>query len=140
MKMSVHLNFNGNCKEAFALYGKVFGAEKPFLMTYAQAPEGAPVPPDWGDKVMHTSIPLGAGQLMGCDAPAERSTPLGGFQVCVEMKDQAEVQRIYDALKDAGGNVTMPLQKTFWSPLFGMLTDKFGVGWMLSVPGEQMPA
>ena len=139
MKMSVHLNFNGNCNEAFALYQKVFGTDKPFVMTYSQAPQAAPVPPDWGDKVMHTSIPLGEARLMGCDAPAGRSTPMGGFQVCVESKDQAEVRRIYEALKE-GGNVVMPLDKTFWSPLFGMCTDKFGVNWMVSVPGDPMQA
>jgi PhnB protein len=136
MKMSVHLNFNGNCKEAFALYGKVFGVDKPFSMTYGEAPQGVPVPEGWSNKVMHTSIPLGSGQLMGCDAPPDRSKPMAGFQVSVEMKDQAEVQRIYDALKDEGGAVVMPLQKTFWSPLFGMLTDKFGVNWMVSAPGQ----
>jgi PhnB protein len=136
MKMSVHLNFNGNCKDAFDFYQKVFKADTPFSMTYGQAPEGAPVPADWGDKVMHTAIPLGSGVLMGCDAPPDRTKPMGGFQVCMEDKDQAEVKRIFDALSD-GGNVSMPLTKTFWSPLFGMLTDKYGVGWMLSVPGEQ---
>jgi PhnB protein len=136
MKMSVHLNFNGSCKDAFAFYQKVFKAQTPFSMTYGQAPEGAPVPADWGDKVMYTAIPLGSGVLMGCDAPPDRTKPMGGFQVCMEDKDQAEVKRIFDALSD-GGNVSMPLTKTFWSPLFGMLTDKYGVGWMLSVPGEQ---
>ena len=139
MKMSVHLQFGGNCKDAFEFYSKVFKTDNPFSMTYGQAPAGAPVPPGWGDKVMHTSIPLGGGQLMGCDAPPDRAKPLGGFQVCVEEKDQAEVKRIFDALSD-GATVSMPLQKTFWSPMFGMLTDKFGVGWMLSVPGEQPPA
>ena len=139
MKMSVHLNFNGNCKDAFALYQKVFGAEKPFLMTYAQAPGDAPVPPNWKDKVMHTSIPLGEGMLMGCDAPPERSKPLGGFQVSVQSTDQTEVKRIFDALQQ-GGSIQMPLQKTFWSPLFGMCTDKFGVDWMVGMPGEQPPA
>lgn len=136
MKMSVHLNFGGNCKEAFEFYAKVFKAGNPFLMTYAQAPGGAPVPPDWSDKVMHTAIPLAGGTLMGCDAPPGRSAPMGGFQVCVEDKDQAEVKRMFEALSE-GGNVSMPLAKTFWSPLFGMLTDRFGVNWMLSVPGEQ---
>ncbi len=136
MKMSVHLNFGGNCKDAFAFYEKVFKADQAFSMTYGQAPQGAPVPADWGDKVMHTSIPLGSGVLMGCDAPPNSSQPMSGFQVCVEDKDQAEVKRIFEALSE-GGNVTMPIQKTFWSPLFGMLTDKFGVNWMVSVPGEQ---
>jgi PhnB protein len=139
MKMSVHLNFSGNCKDAFDFYQKVFKSENPFSMTYGQAPEGTPVPPGWNDKVMHTSIPLGAGVLMGCDAPPDRSKPIGGFQVCVEDKDQAEAKRIFEALSE-GGNVSLPLTKTFWSPLFGMLTDRFGVGWMVSVPGEQQPS
>jgi PhnB protein len=135
MKMSVHLNFGGNCAEAFAFYQKVFKADIPFSMTYGQAPQGAPVPPDWGDKVMHTSIPLGEGMLMGCDAPPNRSKPIGGFQISVESKDQAEVKRIFDVLAE-GGSVQMPLDKTFWSPLFGMCTDKFGVAWMVGAPGE----
>ncbi|HEX4154199.1 MAG TPA: VOC family protein [Acidobacteriaceae bacterium] len=137
MKMSVHLNFGGNCKEAFAFYQKVFGTAAPFSMTYSQAPHGMPVAPDWGDKVMHTSIPLGGGLLMGCDAPPDRSKPLGGFQVSVEPSDEKEVTRIFEALSH-GGSVQMPLTKTFWSPLFGMCTDRFGVGWMVGVPGEPM--
>jgi PhnB protein len=139
MNMSVHLNFNGNCKDAFALYQKVFGVESQMFMTYGEAPAGAPVPPDWKDKVMHTSIPMGAGMLMGCDAPSDRSKPMAGFQVSVGSSDQAEVKRIFDALQD-GGSIQMPLQKTFWSPLFGMCTDKFGVGWMVGSPGEQPTA
>jgi PhnB protein len=139
MNMSVHLNFNGNCRDAFALYQKVFGTKQQVLMTFGEAPAGAPVPPDWKDKVMHTSIPLGAGMLMGCDAPPDRSKPMAGFQVSVGSSDQAEVKRIFDTLQD-GGSIQMPLQKTFWSPLFGMCTDKFGVGWMVGAPGEQPPA
>jgi PhnB protein len=139
MKMSVHLNFNGNCRDAFALYQKVFGTKSQMLMTYGEAPAGAPVPPDWKDKVIHTSLPLGGGMLMGCDAPPDRSKPLGGFQVSVESTDQAELKRIFDGLSD-GGSIQMPMAKTFWSPLFGMCTDKFGVGWMVGAPGEQPPA
>jgi PhnB protein len=139
MKMSVHLNFNGNCRDAFALYQKVFGTKSQMLMTYGEAPAGAPVPPDWKDKVIHTSLPLGGGMLMGCDAPPDRSKPLGGFQVSVESTDQAELKRIFDGLSD-GGTIQMPMAKTFWSPLFGMCTDKFGVGWMVGAPGEQPPA
>src|SRR5579875_3905472 len=135
MKMSVHLNFSGNCKDAFAFYQRVFKAENPFSMTYAEAPDGGSmVPPEWKDKVMHTSIPVGGGMLMGCDAPPGRIAPMGGFQVCVE-DDEAEVKRIFEGLSD-GGKPSMPLQKTFWSPLFGMVTDRFGVNWMVSVPGQ----
>lgn len=135
MRMSVHLNFNGNCQQAFDFYQQVFHAKSAFSMKYADAPHDMPVDPGWKDKVMHTSIQLGDGQLMGCDAPPGRSKPLGGFQVSVENKDEAEVKRIFDALKE-GGSVEMPMSPTFWSPMFGMCTDKFGVAWMVSVPGE----
>jgi len=74
---------------------------------------------------------------MGCDAPPGRAQALGGFQISVSMPDEAEVKRIYAALSE-GGSVQMPLAPTFWSPLFGMCTDKFGVGWMVSIPGPQM--
>jgi PhnB protein len=96
-----------------------------------------PVPPEMKDKVMHMSMPLGSALLMGCDAPPNRATPMGGFQVSVSLTDEAEVKRLYAALSE-GGSVQMPLMKTFWSPLFGMCTDKFGVAWMVSMPGPQM--
>jgi len=135
MHLSIHLNFQGNCAEAFAFYKSVFGDNGAFLMKYSDAPAGAPVEPDWMDKVMHTALPLGDGMLMGCDAVPGSSKPIGGFQVSVSMTDAAEVKRIYEALA-AGGSVEMPLAPTFWSPAFGMCTDKFGVGWMVSVPGS----
>jgi PhnB protein len=136
MKMNVHLNFQGNCAEAFEFYKKVFAANNAFSMKYSDAPEGMPVQLDWKDKIMHTSIPMGDGLLMGCDAPPERSTPMGGFQVSVESKDEAEVKRIYESLKE-GGSVQMPMTPTFWSPMFGMCTDKFGVAWMVGMPGAE---
>jgi PhnB protein len=134
MRMSVHLHFQGNCAEAFDFCTKVFKATNPFRITYGEAPANSPVPPDWKDKVMHASVPIGEGLLLGCDVPPGESKPLGGFQVCVETKDEAEVRRMYDALKESG-SIQMPLAPTFWSPLFGMCTDKFGVGWMVGVPG-----
>jgi PhnB protein len=134
VQMSVHLNFEGNCAKAFEFYKNVFGAKDVFTMQYSDAPGGAPVQLDWNDKIMHTSIPLGDGQLMGCDAPQGRSTPVGGFQISVQSKDEAEVKRVYEALKESG-SVQMPMAPTFWSPLFGMCTDKFGVAWMVGVPG-----
>jgi PhnB protein len=135
MKMSVHLNFQGNCAEAFDFYKKVFGAKEMFAMKYSEAPAGMPVDPNWKEKILHTSIPLGEGQLMGCDAPPNRARPIGGFQVSVQPKEEAEVKNIYEALKE-GGSVEMPLSPTFWSPLFGMCTDKFGVSWMVGLPTQ----
>ncbi len=136
MQMNVHLNFQGNCAEAFDFYNKVFRAKSAFTMKYGEAPASAPVPPDWNDKIMHTSMPLGDGLLMGCDAPLGRATPIGGVQISVESKDQAEVKRIYEAL-EKGGSVQMPMAQTFWSPMFGMCTDKFGVAWMVGMPGAE---
>ncbi len=139
MRMNVHLNFQGNCAEAFAFYADVFQAGSPFQMPYSAAPEAAPIPANWRDKVMHASVPIGGALLMGCDAPPGSSSPQAGFQVCVESRDEAEVRRIYAALSN-GGSTQMPLAPTFWSPLFGMCMDKFGVAWMVSQESETAPA
>jgi len=137
MKTDLHLVFSGKCRDAFAFYEKTFNTKVQFTMTFGEAPEGSPVPPDSKDLILHTSMPLGSITLMGCDAPKGREAALGGFQISVSDANPDEVGRLFDELK-AGGSVQMPLGKTFWSPLFGMCTDKFGVGWMVSVPGPQM--
>ena len=137
MDTNLHLVFPGTCRDAFAFYEKTFNSKIQMTMTFGDAPAGSPVPPDSKDLVMHTSMPLGSMLLMGCDAPPGRAQALGGFQISVSMPDEAEVKRIYAALSE-GGSVQMPLAPTFWSPLFGMCTDKFGVGWMVSIPGPQM--
>jgi PhnB protein len=137
MKTNLHLVFAGSCREAFAFYETTFGSKVQFRMTYGEAPEGTPVPPDSGDLILHTAMPLGSITLMGCDAPQGRAEKIGGFQIAVNSEDEADVKRWFAALSD-GGSVQMPLAKTFWSPLFGMCTDKFGVGWMVSVPGPPM--
>jgi PhnB protein len=137
MKTDLHLVFSGKCREAFAFYEKTFNTKVAFTMTFGEAPEGTPVPPDAKDLIMHTSMPVGSITLMGCDAPKGREATLGGFQISVSDPSTDEVKRIFDALQE-GGTVQMPVGPTFWSPLFGMCTDKFGVGWMVSVPGPQM--
>jgi PhnB protein len=137
MKTNLHLAFNGNCREAFAFYSETFASPIVMTMTYADAPAGSPVPTDSKDLVMHTSLNVGSILLMGADNPPGRGQPLGGFQISLETPDEAEVNRLFAALS-AGGSVTMPLMPTFWTPLFGMCIDKFGVGWMVSIPGPQM--
>jgi PhnB protein len=137
MKTDLHLVFPGKCREAFAFYEKTFNTKVSFCMTFGEAPEGSPVPPNAKDLIMHTSMPLGSITLMGCDDPSGHGAALGGFQISITDDNSDEVGRIFEELK-AGGSVQMPLGKTFWSPLFGMCTDKFGVGWMVSVPGPQM--
>ena len=139
MNTNLHLVFAaGKCTEAFAFYETVFKSKVSFCMKYGDAPPGTPVTEDMKDLVMHTSMPLGSLTLMGCDAPKHMGVPtFGGFHISVDMPDEDEVKRVFDQLQ-AGGKVAMPLSKTFWSPLFGMCTDRFGVEWMVSVPGPQM--
>jgi PhnB protein len=138
MKTDIYLVFSGKCREAFAFYEKTFGSKVQFSMTFGEAPEGVPVPPDAKDLIMHISMPLGGGTLMGCDAPKGMESAMGGFNISVSEDNADEVKRIFDALKE-GGSVLMPLGKQFWSPLFGMCKDKFGVSWMVSMPGP-MPS
>lgn len=133
MKMNVQLNFPGNCAEAFAFYKSVFGVNQAFVLKYSEGPQSSPADPSWNDKILHTSIPLGSGLLMGCDEPGAHS-PGGGFKISIEANDQTEANRIFQGLKE-GGTVQLPMGPTFWSPLFGMCTDKFGVGWMVGVSG-----
>ncbi|AEU38937.1 VOC family protein [Granulicella mallensis] len=137
MNTNLHLVFPGTCNEAFAFYEKTFGTKRLLTMKFGDAPAGTPVPEDAKDLIMHTALPVGSVTLMGCDGPPGRpGTPLGGFQISVDSTDQTEVKRLFTELsKD--GSVQMPLTPTFWSPLFGMLTDRFGVGGMVSVPGPQ---
>jgi PhnB protein len=136
MNTNLHLVFPGTCREAFAFYEKTFGGKILMTMTYGEAPEGTAMPSDAKDLILHTAMPLGSMTLMGCDAPKGREEALGGFQVSVDSKDEAEVRRLFAALGE-GGAVVMPLAKTFWSPLFGMVKDRFGVAWMVGVPGPQ---
>ena len=137
MKTDLHLVFSGKCRDAFAFYEKTFNTKVQFTMTFGEAPAGTPVPPGAKDLVMHMAMPLGGFLLMGCDAPPGGEATIGGFQICITDSSADEVERLFDELK-AGGSTQMPLGKTFWSPLFGMCTDKFGVGWMVGVPGPQM--
>jgi len=137
MKTDLHLVFSGTCRDAFAFYEKTFKSKIQFTMTFGEAPAGAPVPPDGKDLILHISMPLGGALLMGCDTPKDRPATIGGFQISISDPNADEVRRLFGELKE-GGSVQMPLGPTFWSPLFGMCTDKFGVGWMVSVPGPQM--
>lgn len=136
MNTNLHLGFTGNCDAAFAFYETVFGTKRQFSMKWKDAPPGA-CPEGAEDLVMHTSMPLGSITLMGADAPPGRGKPFGGFDISIDMPDEAEVKRLFAALSE-GGSVMMPPGPTFWTPLFSMCTDKFGVNWMLSVPGPQV--
>lgn len=120
--------------EAFEHYQKVFGGEFNLLMRYDQMP-GADASASGGDRILHVALPIGVGlHLQGSDFPDAMPNHLVGnnFAVVVNTTTEEESQRIYDGLA-AGEQATMPLSKTFWSPMFGMCTDKFGIAWMVSM-------
>ncbi len=128
-----YLFFGGRCEEALEFYRTALGAEMQMLMRYKESPEpNQAMPSCFDDKVMHTSFRVGATTLMASDGMCEGTANFEGFSLSITVPDEAEADRVFAALAE-GGLVTMPLEKTFWAPKFGMLQDRFGVGWMVSV-------
>ena len=138
MAIEPYLFFNGRCEEAIEYYKKALGAEVLMLMRYKESPEPPPpgtVPAGWDNKVMHTSLRVGNATLMASDGCSDGPN-FQGFSLSLTVASETEAQRAFAALAD-GGQVRMPLTKTFWSPCFGMLADRFGVGWMVSVATDE---
>jgi PhnB protein len=131
MKLSAHLNFNGNCAEAFAFYAQCLGGTITFTQKYGDSPVKDQMPPEVYDQVMHSTLALGDMVLMGCDAPSPRYAPPQGIQVSISVPNAADAERIFKGLAE-GGKITMPFAKTFWSPGFGMAVDRFGIPWMVN--------
>ena len=131
--MNPYLSFpNGDCADAFAHYQQVFGARSLFSHTWAESPMADQAPGGDGGKIMHATLQFPDGSiLMGADCPPEYGTPFGGFSLSVNAKDVAEAERAFAGISE-GGQVTMPLEKTFWAERFGMCVDKFGVSWMVT--------
>jgi PhnB protein len=135
-----YLFFNGRCEEAVEFYKAKLGAEVTMLMRFSDSPEPhrpGMIPDGAENKVMHTSFRIGGTEVMASDGGMCQPHPSGfqGFSLSLSVPNEAEAQQAFAALSE-GGTVTMPLSKTFYSPSFGMLTDKFGVGWMIIVPGQ----
>ena len=128
-----YLFFGGRCEEAIEFYRKAVGAEVEMMMRYKDSPEPAGMPECFQDKVMHASVRIGGTSLMASDGRCEGPSTFEGFSLSITVPDEAEADRVFNALSADGGLVSMPLEKTFWAPKFGMLQDKFGVGWMVSV-------
>jgi PhnB protein len=129
MSFSPYLFFTGNCAEAFAFYADVFGVEAR-VVTAADVPPGAEMPGVDPSTVMHAAIELDGSFLMGSDDPSGDGGPKAGFSVAYTAPDADACRRLVDALS-AGGEVTLPVTETFFSPAFGMLKDRFGVAWMI---------
>ncbi len=129
-----YLFFNGRCEEALAFYRTLLGAEVEILMRYQDSPEPPPpgmVPAGYENKIMHVTFRIGASTLMASDGCGDAPT-FAGFSLSLALPTEEDVNRVFSGLAD-GGQVQMPLMKTFWSPRFGMVTDRFGVGWMVTI-------
>src|SRR5690606_8426712 len=136
MAFHPYLFFRGNCREAFTRYKEVFGGELS-MMTMADAPADAgPVPDDQKDLVLHAALVLGDALLMGSEDPTGNVTTVQGMSVSYSAPDAATAERVFAALAD-GGEVTMALAETFFSPRFGMCTDRFGTPWMVGAEAPQ---
>jgi PhnB protein len=131
MEWSVHLVFDGRCEEAFRFYERVGGGKILAMLSYGASPAAADVPAAWRDKIVHATMTLGGRQLAGADVLPEHYVAPQGFYLLVDAADSAEAKRTFAALAE-GGSVRMPLQKTFWSPAFGVVVDRFGVPWEVS--------
>jgi PhnB protein len=136
MQIQPYLFFDGRCEEAIEFYRRALGAEVQMLMRYKDSPEPPPadmVPPGSENKIMHAALRIGETVVMASDGRCSGQARFNGFSLSIAVASLAEADRVFAALSD-GGVVSMPLAKTFWSPRFGMLSDRFGVGWMIGVP------
>lgn len=128
-----YLFFGGRCHEALSFYESALGAKVEMIATFDQSQVSHPdhpLPEGWEKKVMHATLRIGSSTVFVSDG--NKPCELSGFMLHLPVKDQAEGDRVFAALS-AQGEVIMPMEKTFWSPYYGMLVDKFGLGWMISV-------
>lgn len=138
---NVYLNFDGNCEVAFNFYKSVFGGEFTYIGRFGEMPESDDYKVSETDKnkVMHVSLPIGSSILMGSDRGGDWAPTFkqgNNFSVSITADSKHEADKLFNALS-TGGQITMPLADTFWGDYFGMLTDKFGVNWMMNYSEQQ---
>ena len=130
-----YLFFDGRCEEAIEFYRRAIGAEVEMMMRFKDSPESPKPgmhPPGSDNKVMHASLRIGETSVMASDGRCTGKPNFQGFSLSLTVSTEAEADRLFAALAD-GGHVQVPLAKTFFSPRFGMVTDRFGVLWMILV-------
>jgi PhnB protein len=132
MQVQPYLIFNGRCDEALEFYKKAIGAEVTRLLRFKDSPDPAMSDRETLDKVMHASFRVGETTIFASDGRCEPEKEFKGFSLSISVADSSEAERLFAGLCD-GGQIRMPLGKTFFSPSFGMLVDRFGVSWMIMV-------
>jgi PhnB protein len=133
MKVQPYLFFNGRCEEALAFYKTVLRAEVLMLMRFKDNPDQLPpgmVPPGSEDKVMHACLRIGESEVMASDGCSTEAPASQGVSLSLSVSSEGEANRLFHALGE-GGQVQMPIGKTFFSPRFGIVADRFGVSWMI---------
>jgi PhnB protein len=141
MLIQPYLNFDGRCEEAINFYKKALGAELIMLMRNSETPDKPPpgmVPPGAENKVCHASFRIGDSTVMASDGGCRGTSSFQGITLSLNVASEPEANKMFNALAD-GGEVQMPLTKTFFSPSFGMVKDRFGVSWMVYLPGGEKP-
>lgn len=135
MKIEPYLHLNGRTEEALSFYERALGARVEMKMRFSESPEPFPegrLPAALADKIMHASFLVGDARVMLSDGGCLSGQALSGFSLSLQYETEAEARRAFEALAD-GGRIDMPIGPTFWSPCFGMVTDRFGVQWMTTV-------
>jgi PhnB protein len=131
-QLDTYLTFDGTCAEAMRFYETALGGKLEMMMTHAESPMAAQTPPGSENRIMHARLNLGNRILMASDSMVGQPySGMHGFSLSMNYPTVEEGQKVFDALA-AGGQVRMPLQKTFWAEGFGMLVDKFGTPWMVN--------
>lgn len=132
-----YLFFNGHAEDAIAFYQKALDAKPGMLMRFKESPDPTPpgmIPEGWEEKIMHADFTIGSSLIMVSDG-CESGPSFGGFSLSISVETKAEADRYFNALAE-GGKIDMPIGETFWSPHFGMVTDRFGVSWCIGMDAE----
>ena len=131
MQLNPYLSFDGRCEAAFKFYEKALGGKIVAKMTYGETPMKEQSPAELHGKIAHIRMSIGNTLLMGSDSPPNRYEPAKGITVMLGIDTPAEAERVFKELSE-GGTVTMPIEETFWARRFGMLSDRFGIPWMVN--------
>ena len=131
MEINPYLLFNGQCEEAFKFYEKSLNGKIEAMMPHEGSPAEQHAPPNWLKKILHARINIGGQIVMASDAPPGSYEKPRGFSVSISIKDPKEAEKMFNALADKG-TIQMPIGPTFWAERFGMLTDRFGIPWMIN--------
>lgn len=131
MHVNTYVIFDGKCEEALEFYKSKLGAKVTALMRFKEAPDQSQIKPESKDKVMHSEFEVGETKILASDGYCLGAPKFDGFSLTIQCANDAEAEKMFKALSGDGGQVTMPLSKTFFASSFGMAKDKFGLGWMV---------